>query len=67
LDIAASLVEELRATGELESIYVSFTSDNGYHLGEHRLDKSKRTANEETIKVPLGVRGPGTSAGRSAK
>ena len=60
-EMVAGLVEELRATGEFDNTYVFFTSDNGYHLGEHRLDKGKRTAYEEAIKVPLVVRGPGTS------
>ena len=66
-EMVASLAEELRATGELENTYVFFTSDNGYHLGEHRLDRGKRTAYEEAIKVPLVVRGPGTLAGGSAE
>ena len=60
-EMVAHLVEELRATGELENTYVFFTSDNGYHLGEHRLKLGKRTAYEEAIRVPLTVRGRPTT------
>jgi arylsulfatase A-like enzyme len=38
-------------------------SDNGYHLGEHRLPAGKQTAYEEDIHVPLIVRGPGVERG----
>jgi arylsulfatase A-like enzyme len=36
-----------------------FTSDNGFHSGEHRLPAGKQTAFDEDIRVPLLVRGPG--------
>jgi N-acetylglucosamine-6-sulfatase len=52
----------LRRTGELENTYVVFTSDNGYLLGEHRL-RGKHLPYEESIRVPLVVRGPGIPAG----
>ncbi len=66
-EMVAGLIEELRATGELDNTYVFFTSDNGYHLGEHRLSKGKRTAYEEALRVPLAVRGPGVPTGASAE
>jgi arylsulfatase A-like enzyme len=66
-EMVAGLIEELRAAGELENTYVLFTSDNGYHLGEHRLNMGKRTVYEEDVKVPLVMRGPGVSAGRTAE
>ncbi len=63
-EMVAGLVEELRATGELDNTYLFFSSDNGYHLGEHRVVVGKRTVYEENVRVPLAVRGPGVSAGR---
>jgi N-acetylglucosamine-6-sulfatase len=39
--------------------YVFFSSDNGLHLGEHRLLPGKQTAFETDIRVPLIVTGPG--------
>jgi N-acetylglucosamine-6-sulfatase len=56
-EMVAGLIEELQATGELETTYIFFTSDNGYHLGEHRIKVGKRTAYEEAARVPLVMRG----------
>ena len=42
-----------------------FTSDNGLHLGEHRIVAKKWSAYEESIHVPLLMRGPGIPAGVS--
>jgi arylsulfatase A-like enzyme len=60
-EMVASLIEELEATGELDNTYIFFTSDNGYHLGEHRIS-GKRTVYEEAVRVPLAVLGPGVPA-----
>jgi N-acetylglucosamine-6-sulfatase len=63
-DLVAGVVEELRAAGELENTYLFLTSDNGLLLGEHRLPGGKGPPYEESIRVPLAVRGPGIPAGR---
>jgi len=57
------LLRAIAARGELDSTYVFFTSDNGFQLGAHRLDHGKGDAYEESIRVPLVVRGPGVPAG----
>jgi N-acetylglucosamine-6-sulfatase len=62
-EMDAALVDELAARGELERTYIVFTSDNGYHLGQHRLPAGKFTAYEEDVRVPLVVRGPGVEKG----
>lgn len=59
----AGLVDQLRAAGQLDNTYFVFTSDNGFHLGEHRLPAGKRTPYDDDIHVPLFVRGPGIAAG----
>ena len=64
-DLIASLVEVLQAQGELQRTYIVFTSDNGFHLGEHRLPAGKNTPYEEDIRVPMIVRGPGVPEGRT--
>ena len=56
-DMVGRLVAALRNTGELSNTYLVFTSDNGSHLGEHRL-QGKVTAYDEAVHVPLLVRGP---------
>ncbi len=66
-EMVADLINVLRETGRLEQTYIFFTSDNGYHMGEHRLMPGKNTAYEEDIRVPLIVRGPGVTAGRTVE
>jgi N-acetylglucosamine-6-sulfatase len=63
-DMVATVVEALEETGRLEDTYVVYTSDNGFHMGQHRLFIGKTTAYEEDIRVPLVVRGPGVPAGQ---
>jgi arylsulfatase A-like enzyme len=64
-EMLKSLLELLAARGDLDNTYVFFTSDNGFQLGAHRLDHGKGDPYEESIRVPLVVRGPGVPAGRS--
>jgi N-acetylglucosamine-6-sulfatase len=40
-----------------------FTSDNGFHMGEHQLLPGKGTAFDTDIRVPLIAAGPGIPAG----
>ncbi len=62
-DLIAGVLGALEAAGKLNDTYLFFTSDNGYHFGEHRLMPGKETPYEEDIRVPLIVRGPGVPAG----
>lgn len=52
------LVSILRNQGTLKNTYIFLTSDNGYHMGEHRLLQGKNFPYEEDIRVPLIIRGP---------
>ena len=63
-DLVDSVVTALRKSGQLGNTYVVYTSDNGFHMGEHRLLSGKNTAYETDIRVPFVVRGPGVPAGR---
>src|SRR3954466_2453232 len=47
-----------------KNTYIVFTSDNGYHMGQHRLAAGKMTAFDTDIRVPLIVAGPGVPRGR---
>ena len=62
------LIKRVRSTLEDQHIadktYVIFTSDNGFHLGEHSLRGGKKTAFDHDIHVPLVVVGPGVPRGR---
>jgi arylsulfatase A-like enzyme len=64
-DALGDLVRSLHESGELDNTYIFFTSDNGFHLGQHRLGAGKWTAYEEDIRVPLVVRGPGVPEGKT--
>jgi N-acetylglucosamine-6-sulfatase len=55
----AEIVRELRRTGELNNTYIFFSSDNGFFQGEHRIPSGKVLPYEESIRLPLLVRGPG--------
>ena len=57
------VVNALSANGELNNTLVVFTSDNGYFNGQHRLFLIKRHIYEESIRVPLQMRGPGIPPG----
>lgn len=59
-DTEATLVADHLA----DNTYIVFSSDNGYHLGQHRLDRGKQTAFDTDIRVPLIVAGPGVPRGR---
>ncbi|WP_235557997.1 sulfatase family protein [Sphaerimonospora mesophila] len=62
-DMVGALVSTLAETGRLDDTYIFFTSDNGFHLGQHRLRPGKTTPFEEDIRIPLVVRGPGIVPG----
>ena len=59
------LEDTLKAAGVADNTYLVFSSDNGYHMGEHRLNPGKMTAFDTDIQVPLVVAGPGVPAGRT--
>jgi N-acetylglucosamine-6-sulfatase len=65
-DLVAGIVGKLGERGVLSNTYVFFTSDNGWHGGEHRIPKEKVRPYEEDIRMPLLVRGPGVEAHRQA-
>ena len=64
-DMIGDLMGALHDSGELDNTYIVFTSDNGFHLGQHRLGAGKWTPYEEDIRVPLIVRGPGVPEGET--
>jgi N-acetylglucosamine-6-sulfatase len=63
-DLIARLEARLQRDGVAGNTYIFFSSDNGYHLGDHRLLPGKLTAFETDTRVPLVVTGPRVGAGR---
>jgi arylsulfatase A-like enzyme len=66
-DMIQQILEALLAAGKLNDTYIFFTSDNGVFAGQHRLPGGKNAPYEESIRVPLIVRGPRVPAGRIEK
>jgi arylsulfatase A-like enzyme len=58
-DLCKNVIKALERTNELGDTYLIFTSDNGYHMGLHRLVEAKGTPYLESVEVPFVVRGPG--------
>jgi N-acetylglucosamine-6-sulfatase len=62
-DMINAVLRALAETGRLDRTYLFFTSDNGLLMGQHRIAGTKGNVYEETIRVPLMVRGPGVPVG----
>jgi len=63
-DQVGRILDELEDLGLDEKTVVVFTSDHGYHLGEHTFWQ-KSNLHEEVTKVPLIISAPGIKASRS--
>lgn len=63
-DMIVDIVNALEQTGQIDNTYIVFTSDQGFHLGQHRMFQGKSTFYEEDIVVPFIVRGPGIPEGK---
>lgn len=64
-DLLGRLRATLASSGVARDTYVVFSSDNGYHLGEHRIWGGKRTAFDTDVRVPTMVAGPGVPGGQT--
>jgi len=62
-DSIEALVNELDALGQLDNTLIIFTSDNGMMWGNHGLTMFKWEPYEESLRVPLLMRGPGIPQG----
>ena len=66
-DHVKKLVATLKRTGQLKNTTIVFLSDNGWMQGEHRIPGDKFLPYEESLRIPLIVRGPGVPAGRKVQ
>ncbi|BCJ47047.1 hypothetical protein GCM10010168_34330 [Actinoplanes ianthinogenes] len=58
-----TLRQTLEAAGVAGHTVLVFSSDNGYHMGQYRLNPGKQTAFDTDVNVPLIVAGGGVRAG----
>jgi N-acetylglucosamine-6-sulfatase len=66
-DHVKTLVRTLKQTHQLQNTLIVFLSDNGWLQGEHRVTGDKFLPYEESVRIPLIVRGPGVPAGKTVK
>jgi N-acetylglucosamine-6-sulfatase len=58
--MVGKIINQLQQKNLLQNTLIVFTSDNGYFQGEHRMG-NKQFPYEESIRVPLIVRPPGSA------
>jgi arylsulfatase A-like enzyme len=58
-ELVEGVVQRLEARGVLDNTIIIYSADNGYHIGQHRLQPGKECGYEEDINIPLIIRGPG--------
>jgi N-acetylglucosamine-6-sulfatase len=66
-ELVRDVLVALRESGELDNTLVMYTSDNGFLLGQHRIRSGKFLPYQESIRVPLLMRGPGVPRHKSVK
>jgi arylsulfatase A-like enzyme len=64
-DHVKRLVGVLRKTHQLKNTVIVFLSDNGWLQGQHRIPGDKYLPYEESVRVPLILRGPGIPRDRT--
>ncbi|RZS40914.1 arylsulfatase A-like enzyme [Herbihabitans rhizosphaerae] len=63
IDDAVARVLSSLNEAEKNNTYFVFTSDNGFHLGQHRLMRGKTTAYDHDVRVPMLVKRPQSAQG----
>lgn len=64
-ELVEGVISRLEEHGVLDNTYIVYSSDNGFHIGQHRLQPGKSCGYEEDVNIPLIVRGPGVAANYS--
>ena len=64
-ELVDSVLTKLEDLDLLDNTYVIYTTDNGYHMGNHRMNAGKTTCYEEDVNIPMYIRGPGVAKGRT--
>lgn len=62
-EMVEKLIRTLEAKDLLDNTYIFYTTDNGYHLSQHRMHAGKECGFDTDIHIPLIVRGPGIARG----
>ena len=65
-DLVETVVKKLEDAGVMDNTYIFYTSDNGYHIGNHRLQAGKLQCFEEDVNIPMIIRGPDIGADQTS-
>lgn len=57
------LIGKLEESGEIDNTYIFYSTDNGYHISQHRMHPGKECGYDTDIHIPMFARGPGIAAG----
>ena len=66
-EMMEDMIALLEQKGVMEDTYFIFTTDNGYHVGQHRIPAGKATFYAEDTNLPFTIRGPGIPANVKSK
>lgn len=58
-ELVDQLITRLERSQKINNTFIIYTSDNGFHISQHRLPPGKTCGFEEDIRVPFMMRGPG--------
>ncbi|KAI9373875.1 alkaline-phosphatase-like protein [Aspergillus egyptiacus] len=58
-EMVEMLITRLEEAGVLDNTYIFYSTDNGYHVGQHAMQPGKNCGYDTDTNVPLIVRGPG--------
>ncbi|KAJ1957486.1 hypothetical protein EC988_000804 [Linderina pennispora] len=58
-ELVDAVFKRLEEKGLVDNTYFIYTTDNGFHLGHHRLKAGKSLAYEDDVNLPFIIRGPG--------
>ncbi|KAH8673257.1 alkaline-phosphatase-like protein [Ilyonectria robusta] len=64
-EMVSELVRKLEEAGQLDNTYIFYTTDNGYHISQHRMNPGKECGYDADtdIHIPFFARGPGIPRG----
>lgn len=62
-EMVEDLLDVLEEAGQLENTVIVFSSDNGFHIGNHRIPAGKTLPYREDTHVPFFISGPGIPKG----
>lgn len=57
-EMVENMVKAVEAAGQLDNTYIIYTTDNGYHISQHRMHPGKECGFDTDVHIPLVVVGP---------